>query len=332
MTAPPVVTKDMWVVNLVEPWKGDSNSISATEFFESINEAAEMGHLSSKDKVRIDGLKLKGPAKLFYLAQPQLKAREISFGEFRTAFKEQFKDKHTDHYHYVRLQNASQEKNESPEAFLDCLRRLCQQTIRNSNNAVEQAVINQEADRRLLAAFINELIGLPGKQVRLQMPDNIDKALNMVTVATNAERKEETLVREDRGIFTVRGNRGGTSHNSGGYRSERPRGEVQWSRDRGAGSSYGAGPTQNPGRVDRTYSCRSDSWTSMGNKNQAPAIEGGATSGPKNDDDRCAPRPRGIRCFNCGLMRHISRDCLRGQGRGLNGIGRTKVTPPSYPK
>ena len=55
MTAPPVAvaTKDMWVVNLIEPWKGDSNSISATEFFESINEAAEMGHLSSKDKVRI---------------------------------------------------------------------------------------------------------------------------------------------------------------------------------------------------------------------------------------------------------------------------------------
>jgi hypothetical protein len=33
-------TKDMWVANLVEPWKGDSNSIPVVEFFESINEAA----------------------------------------------------------------------------------------------------------------------------------------------------------------------------------------------------------------------------------------------------------------------------------------------------
>jgi len=32
---------------------------------------------------------------------------------------------------------------------------------------VEQAVINQEADSRLLAALINGLIGVPGKQVRL---------------------------------------------------------------------------------------------------------------------------------------------------------------------
>jgi hypothetical protein len=35
-------TKDMWVANLVEPRKGDSDSISVIEFFESINEAAEM--------------------------------------------------------------------------------------------------------------------------------------------------------------------------------------------------------------------------------------------------------------------------------------------------
>ena len=43
-------TKDMWVANLVEPWKGDSNSIPVIELFESINEAAEMGRLSSRDK------------------------------------------------------------------------------------------------------------------------------------------------------------------------------------------------------------------------------------------------------------------------------------------
>jgi len=37
--------------------------------------------------------------------------------------------------------------------FLDRLRKLCQRTIRSSDNPVEQA-INQEADRKLLAAFI----------------------------------------------------------------------------------------------------------------------------------------------------------------------------------
>ena len=87
----------------------------------------------------------------------------MTFADFQTAFINRFQDKHTDQYHYARVQNASQERNESPEAFLDHLRKLCQQRVRSSINPLEQAVINQEADRRLLASFINGLIGAPGK-------------------------------------------------------------------------------------------------------------------------------------------------------------------------
>jgi hypothetical protein len=42
------VTKDMWVANLVESWRGDQSSVPVHEFFESIDEAAEMGRLSAK--------------------------------------------------------------------------------------------------------------------------------------------------------------------------------------------------------------------------------------------------------------------------------------------
>ena len=148
-------TKDMWAADLIEPWKGDSNSIPVTENFESIDEATEMVRLSSKDKVRLAALKLKGAARVFYSAQLQLKADDVSYENFRTAFVDRFKEKHTDRYHYARAQNASQEKNGSPELFLDRLRKLCQWAISSSSNPVEQTVINQEAERRLLAAFIN---------------------------------------------------------------------------------------------------------------------------------------------------------------------------------
>jgi hypothetical protein len=90
-------TKDMWIANLVEPWRGESNSISVLEFFDSINEAAEMGKLSSKDKVRLTRLKLKGAARMFYSAQPQLKPDDVTYEAFRTTFVNRFKDKHTDH-------------------------------------------------------------------------------------------------------------------------------------------------------------------------------------------------------------------------------------------
>ena len=229
-------TRDLGVANLVEPWKEDSNSVPVIEFFESVNEAAEMGRLSTKDKVRLARLKLRGAARVFYTAQPQLRADGISYEEFRTAFVNRFQDKHTDQYNYARVQNASQEKNESPEVFLDRLRKLCQRTLRSSVNPVEQAIINQEANRRLLAAFINGLIGAVGKQVRMQMPDNIDKALNMAIIATNAEREEKALAREDRGtnvrVFAVGGNRGGTPGNNY-QRYEGLRGKFQWS-NRGA--------------------------------------------------------------------------------------------------
>jgi hypothetical protein len=50
--------KDMWVTNLTEPWRGDNSSVSVYDFFDSIHKAAEMGRLSSKDKVRFARLKL----------------------------------------------------------------------------------------------------------------------------------------------------------------------------------------------------------------------------------------------------------------------------------
>jgi hypothetical protein len=59
------VTEDMWVDNLVEPWRGDNNSLPFIEFFYSINEAPEMGRLSSRDKVRLARLKSRDVARAF---------------------------------------------------------------------------------------------------------------------------------------------------------------------------------------------------------------------------------------------------------------------------
>jgi hypothetical protein len=128
-----------------------------------------------------------------------LTADDITYEEFQTAFVNRFKDKYTDRYLYARVQNASQENNERPEAFLDRLRKLCQRAIRSSNNPVVQAVINKEADRKVLAAFINGLTGTPGRQVRLQMPETVVKALNMAIITTNAEKEVKALTRRTGG-------------------------------------------------------------------------------------------------------------------------------------
>ena len=67
----------------------------------------------------------------------------------------------------------------------------------------------------------------------------------------------------------------------------------------------------------------------MQSENQVLTLGGCAASGPKNDDDRCAPRPRGIQCYNCWLLGHTSNICPGRKRRNLNGIRRAKATPPS---
>ena len=308
-------TKDLGVANLVEPWKGESNSIPVWEFFESVNAAAEMRRLNSKEKVRLPRIKLTGAARLFYSSQPQLRAEDISYDEFRTAFVNRFQDMHTDHYQYARVQNASQEKNESSEVFLDRLRKLYQQTDRSSAYPVEQAVI-QQADRRLLAAFINGLLGIAGKQVKMQMPRNIDKALNMAIIATNAEKDEKPLFnREHWGpnvrVFTVGGSRGNVpGHNYNRYEGPREKSRIS---NRGAWSQPKAGPIRYSGRVDGSYSYGIDSRTPGRSQGQGQTKGGGAESGPRNDDERYAPGPRGIQCYRCGQLGHIRSNCQRAR-------------------
>jgi hypothetical protein len=282
-----------------------------------------MGRLTSKDKVRLVRLKLRGAARTFYSAQPQLKADDVTYEEFRTVFVNRFKDKHTDQYNYARLQNAVQEKNESPEMFLDRLRKWCQRTIQVSENPVEQVVINREADRRLLAAFINGLTGVPGRQVRLLMPETVEKALNMAITATIADKEDRAVLREDRGtnrqVFAVGGSRERTHDR-----------KIQWSGYRGDYNYRGVGHSTRGG-VEGTRSYQNGNRTPVG-RAKFLTMGGSAMSGLKNGDDRCAPRPQGIQCYNCGLEGHTRRVCPRGQNRNLNGIGRTNLTPSFYPK
>jgi hypothetical protein len=66
-----------------------------------------MGNGSSKGKVRLARLKLRGAARVFYSAQPQLKVDDITCEEFQATFVNWFKDKHTNQCNYARLQNMS---------------------------------------------------------------------------------------------------------------------------------------------------------------------------------------------------------------------------------
>lgn len=189
VAAAPTRVKDLTTANLIDSWRGEG-PVPVNEFFENIERAAQVGNWTESDKVSILKLKLKGPAALFLNSNAELKGVDITFKKLQEAFVERFRVKQLAQFHYVALQNAAQHKNESPEAFADRCKRLCTKTIRQVADAEQQKIINEEAERRMLAAYTNGLFGTVGQQVRYRMPSTMAEAIQLaVTVASVEARR-----------------------------------------------------------------------------------------------------------------------------------------------
>jgi hypothetical protein len=99
----------------------------------------------------------------------------------------------------TQLQDAIQGRGESAEVFADRCRKLCQKTITRVENAVAQVILNEEAERRLVAAYISGLSGLVGQRVKFRMPATMDEAVQLAVVIENAEQQWPS----DRRVFAT---------------------------------------------------------------------------------------------------------------------------------
>jgi hypothetical protein len=61
-------------------------------------------------------------------------------------------------------------------------------------------IINEEAERRLVAAYINGLAGIVG-QVRFRMPHTLEEAVQVAVTVSNAERLRAPDTRK---VFSAR--------------------------------------------------------------------------------------------------------------------------------
>jgi hypothetical protein len=113
------------------------------------------------------------------------------YSVLREQLTERFSEKLPAQYHYTRLQDATQEKGESVEKFADRCRKLCQKTLRRVNDEATQRVINEEAERCLVAAYINGLGGTVGQQLRFHMPSSLEEAVQVAITISNAERTKQ---------------------------------------------------------------------------------------------------------------------------------------------
>lgn len=284
VSAIPTKVKDLTVSNLIETWSGEG-PVSVTEFFNKIDRAAKSGNWSDSDKVTVAVLKLTGIAALFLNSTEEATREDISYARFREIFVERFRIKHLDQFHYSALQNAFQHRNETPEQFADRCRRLCARTIRQVADPEQQRIINEEAERRMLAAYINGLFGTVGTQVRYRMPSTLTEALQIATTVQEVDTMEARKVQakfpnnNNGKIFTVCFNCNKVGH---------------FARDC---------------RLKRSVNSQSTSFPKYGSKT------------PHNNDHTKRTTLQNSQCYACQQYGHFARDCKQNNRNYPKGKG-----------
>jgi hypothetical protein len=155
------------------------------EFLTHIETLAKVSGWTNQDKALIAKAKLQGLALQFLHGREELGRDGCSYEVLKQALVEIFSYKLPDRYYYTRLQKAVQE---GAEEFSDRCRKMCQRTIRKVQDENVQRVINEEAERRLLAAYIHGLKGVIGQQVQFQMPSTMEQAVRLALTIENVER------------------------------------------------------------------------------------------------------------------------------------------------
>jgi len=88
------------------------------------------------------------------------------------------------------MQTARQGRNESPQEFADRCRSLAQKVMGKSDDPQNQRIHRENAERMLLSSFLSELHGVPGRQIRISNPQDINQAIKIAITLQEAERQE----------------------------------------------------------------------------------------------------------------------------------------------
>ena len=186
----PTVHKNLSLISLVPKWSGLDSGDTLEEFFANIKTSAKLGRWQENDQSEIAVMRLAGSAKLFYQGCTELHEEGTTWQMFKNEFRRRYKETHTDQYHFAKLQTTRQARNKSPQEFADRCRSLAQKVIGKSDDPQIQRVHRENVERMQLSSFISGLHGVPGRQVRISNPQDIDQSLKIAITLQEAERQE----------------------------------------------------------------------------------------------------------------------------------------------
>jgi len=167
------------LISVIPKWSCSDDTVTLEEFEESIESSRSIRRWTENDQREVAVLKLTGSAKLFYQFCDENHEQEESCQLFKEALMQQYRDVHTDHYHFTKLQTARQGKIESPQQLADCCKNLARKVVIKSADPQIQRVHKENAERLLLASFVLVLTGKAGHQVRISHSKSHGEASNL---------------------------------------------------------------------------------------------------------------------------------------------------------
>jgi hypothetical protein len=126
----------------------------------------------------------------------------VTLERLKQALTERFSDRLPARYYYNLLHDAKEYKGECPSKFFYRCRALSLKTIRISRDAVEQRILEEEAESRLVTSFVQGLRGYAGRELRFRVPNTVDEALNIAMIIHNNEELERQ--EKNREIFCAK--------------------------------------------------------------------------------------------------------------------------------